>query len=71
MNKKTYIAPVVEIVNTFSNESIANAVVDGNATMVGHTTKGSIVFGKEGDWTDGSDNVDGKFRGPVWGNLWN
>jgi hypothetical protein len=70
MEKKYYSAPVMEIISTFSNESLANAVVDGQATMLGHTSKGTIVFDKEGDWSDGSDNPDAKGH-PQWGNLWN
>ena len=68
--KKIYIAPEIEVISTFSNESVANAVVDGQATMVGHTSKGDITYDPGSDWTGGSDVVDTKSH-HQWGDLWN
>ena len=56
------------VISTFSNESIANAVVDGNATMVGKTSKQDILYDQSSDKTDGTDIVDIKNR--PWGDLW-
>lgn len=65
--KKKYMTPETLVISTFSDESIANAVIDGNATMVGKTSRGDILYDYGSDKSRGDDNVDGKFR---WGNLW-
>lgn len=56
------------VISTFSDESIANAVVDGNATMVGKTSRNNILYDETADKTSGDDWVDAKNRS--WGNLW-
>lgn len=66
--KKIYVTPGMLVISTFSNESIANAVVDGNATMVGKTSKNDILYDKGSDKTTGTDIVDAKDR--PWGDLW-